>query len=530
MVNECVVAVDIGTQSTRAALVDVSGAVLDSASSPIDLFGPRPGWAEQDPEQWWGTTVSNIAAVMDRNPHVVVEAVGVGAQMHSLVAVGRDGTVLGGRSAIWSDKRCAEQVDDFLARADSEELSVLAGNRPLPAWSGFKMAWLRRYVPDAYARADWLLVAKDFINLRLSGEAATNPSESSGSFLCAASTGQWSDDLLEALGVDRSKLPQIVGSASVIGKVSKEVAGETGVPSGTPVVAGSGDMMCQLLASGLTGSGQVSVVSGTSSIIATAEESPATDPRVMNLRLASGNWARFGIGDAAGVSFRWFADRLGGTASAAGPSEVKDVYDRLTAEAAGVPPGSEGLLFFPYLLGERTLGSHMSRASFIGATLGHYRSHFARAVMEGHNPGRPQSSGVPVPRRFLGTGPLHGRRCDQSPVEPDPGGRLRSPRADSVHQRRRHPGRCDPGRCRSRLVLRCHRRGRGYRPSRWHMGAGPSSSSGLRRRLRYFLRCPRRTWPRVATLVLKQASTPVSDCVPETDREGQGPEGILVNL
>ena len=204
-----------------------------------------------------------------------------------------------------------------------------------------------------------------------------NPSESSGSFLCAASTGQWSDDLLEALGVDRSKLPQIVGSASVIGKVSKEVAGETGVPSGTPVVAGSGDMMCQLLASGLTGSGQVSVVSGTSSIIATAAESPATDPRVMNLRLASGNWARFGIGDAAGVSFRWFADRLGGTASAAGPSEVKDVYDRLTAEAAGVPPGSEGLLFFPYLLGERTLGSHMSRASFIGATLGHYRSHFA---------------------------------------------------------------------------------------------------------------------------------------------------------
>ena len=210
-----------------------------------------------------------------------------------------------------------------------------------------------------------------------------NPSESSGSFLCAASTGQWSDDLLEALGVDRSKLPQIVGSGSVIGKVSKEVAGETGVPSGTPVVAGSGDMMCQLLASGLTGSGQVSVVSGTSSIIATAAESPATDPRVMNLRLASGNWARFGIGDTAGVSFRWFADRLGSTVSAAGPSEVQDVYDRLTAEAAGVPPGSEGLLFFPYLLGERTLGSHMSRASFIGATLGHYRSHFARAVMEG---------------------------------------------------------------------------------------------------------------------------------------------------
>ena len=383
--------------------------------------------------------------------------------MHSLVAVGRDGAVLGGRSAIWSDKRCAEQVDDFLARADSEELSLLAGNRPLPAWAGFKMAWLRRYVPEAYARAHRLLVAKDFINLRLSGEAATNPSESSGSFLCDASTGQWSERLLEALGVDRAKLPEIVGSASVIGKVSKEVAGETGLPSGTPVVAGSGDMMCQLLASGLISSGGVSVVSGTSSIIATAAESPAADPRVMNLRLASGNWARFGIGDAAGVSFRWFADhladRLGGIASAAGPSEVKDVYDRLTAEAAGVPPGSEGLLFFPYLLGERTLGSHMSRGFFHWGDPGPPPVPLRPRRDGGHNPGRPQSPGMPVPRRFLGTGPLHGGWCDQSPVEPDQSGHLRPPRADAVHERRGHPGRCHPGRCRSRLVHRCRRRG-----------------------------------------------------------------------
>jgi xylulokinase len=383
-----VVAVDIGTQSTRAALVDVAGAVLGTASSPIELYGPHPGWAEQDPEQWWGTTLSNIAAVVGRNSGVVVAAVGVGAQMHSLVAVDKQGRVIGGRSAIWSDKRCAPQVDEFLARPDSEELSALAGNRPLPAWSGFKMAWLRRHVPDAYASAHRLLVAKDFVNFRLSGEAATDPSESSGSFLCDASTGEWSDRLLEALGLDRSKLPEIVTSSSVIGKVTKDVAEETGLLAGTPVVAGSGDMMCQLLASGLTRSGRVTVVSGTSSIVATAAEQPSADPRVMNLRLASGDWARFGIGDAAGVSFRWFSDNLCGlggpeVALATGPEQVKDLYERLTAEAAGVPPGSDGLLFFPYLLGERTLGSHLSRASFIGATLGHHRPHFTRAVMEG---------------------------------------------------------------------------------------------------------------------------------------------------
>jgi xylulokinase len=381
--TECVVAVDIGTQSTRAALVDVAGVVRDAQSAAIDLFGSRPGWAEQDAGQWWGTTVANIAAVTGRNPEVDVAAVGVGAQMHSLVAVDKQGRVLGGRSAIWSDKRCAEQVDEFLARPDCEELSALAGNMPLPAWSGFKMAWLRRYVPDAYDEAHRLLVAKDFINFRLCGEAVTDPSESSGSFLCDASTGQWSDRLIDALGMDRSKLPEIVGSSSVIGKVGKDVAQEIGVSAGTPVVAGSGDMMCQFLASGLTRSGRVTVVSGTSSIVATAGPKPSADPRVMNLRLASGDWARFGIGDAAGVSFRWFADYLCGAGPTAGPEQVKDLYDRLTAEATTVAPGSEGLLFFPYLLGERTLGGHLSRASFIGATLGHHRPHFTRAVMEG---------------------------------------------------------------------------------------------------------------------------------------------------
>jgi xylulokinase len=381
--TECVVAVDIGTQSTRAALVDAAGVIRDAQSSPIELFGSRPGWAEQDAEQWWGTTVANIAAITGRNPRAQVAAIGVGAQMHSLVPVDKEGHVVGGRSAIWSDKRCAEQVEEFLARPDCEELSVLAGNRPLPAWSGFKMAWLRRYVPEAYDKSERLLVAKDFVVFRLSGEAVTDPSESSGSFLCDASTGQWSDRLIEALGLDRCKLPEIVGSSSVVGQVGRDVAHWIGLPAGTPVVAGSGDMMCQLLASGLTKDGRVTVVSGTSSIVATSASRPSGDPRVMNLRLASGDWARFGIGDAAGVSFRWFADHLCGTAPASGPQQVKELYDRLTAEAAEVAPGSDGLLFFPYLLGERTLGSHLSRASFVGATLGHRRPHFARAVMEG---------------------------------------------------------------------------------------------------------------------------------------------------
>jgi xylulokinase len=380
---ECVVAIDIGTQSTRAALVDPEGAIRDVAGAPIDLFAPAAGWAEQDPEQWWQTTVGNVSALLERNRGVSVAAVGVGAQMHSLVAVDVAGNPLTARSAIWSDKRCLDQVQAFARRPDAVQLIRLAGNQPLPAWAGFKMAWLRANAAHAYDRAASLLVAKDFVNLRLCGVAATDPAEASGTFLCDATTGQWSADLLAALGVARSKLPDIADSGAVIGTVGGEAARRTGLLAGTPVVAGSGDMMCQLLGSGITAPGQVAVVSGTASIVAAAAGCASAETRVMSLRSASGNWVHFGIGDAAGKSLRWFAEQLSGQSTLDGLDTVSAAYDSLTLEAANVGAGSDGLLFFPYLLGERTLGSAQSRASFVGATLGHGRAHFARAVLEG---------------------------------------------------------------------------------------------------------------------------------------------------
>ena len=378
--TQYVVAIDVGTQSTRAALVDVEGIIHDVASSPIELYAPRPGWAEQDPEQWWETTVANIAAVIGRHPTATIGAIGVAAQMHSVVALSASGASLTDRAAIWSDKRCLDQVNAFERRADAEELSHLAGNRPLPAWAGFKMGWLRANAPEVYENAESLLVAKDFLNYRLCGEVATDPSEASGSFLCDAASGKWSDVLVDALGVDAAKLPEIVDSWSVIGTVRKDVAGRTGVAEGTPVVAGSGDMMCQLLGSGITKPGRVGLVSGTASIMSLAAESASPDFRIMNLRSASGDWIRFGIEDAAGESLRWFVDTF---CPAGDPGQRRGSLESLVPQAALVEPGSGGLLFFPYLLGERTLGSPHSRASFIGATIGHERAHFVRAVMEG---------------------------------------------------------------------------------------------------------------------------------------------------
>jgi xylulokinase len=257
----------------------------------------------------------------------------------------------------------------------------VAGNRPLPAWAGFKMAWLRHHAPEAYTNAAHLLVVKDFVNLRLCGQVATDPSEASGTFLCDASSGQWSDVLLDALGVERSKLAEIVSASAIIGGIGDNVASRTGLAAGTPVVAGSGDMMCQLLGSGFADTGRVALVTGTASIVAMAADQPSSDRRVMNLRSASGNWARFGIADAAGVSLRWFMDQFCEAAGESGP--LGEAFDRLTKDASDVEAGSDGLVFFPYLLGERTLGTERSRASFVGATLRHQRPHFVRAVLEG---------------------------------------------------------------------------------------------------------------------------------------------------
>jgi xylulokinase len=368
-----VLALDLGTQSTRAALVTADGVIADCASSPIGLFAPRPGRAEQDPSEWWQSTLANVRTVLERNPAVPVLAVGTAAQMHSAVPVDAAGEPLVSRVGLWSDKRASAQVSDFSSRLDAKQLAATAGNEPLPAWTGFKMAWFRDEMPGVYERAKAFLAPKDFVNLRLCGELATDPSEASGTFLADAMSGQWSPQLLGALDLDRALLPPIAGSGQVIGKVRPAVCAQTGLPAGTPVVAGGGDMLCQLLAAGVTRPGRLAEVAGTASIVAGYAATPHRDPRVMSLRTVSGGWVDFGIIDAAGSCLHWLASQVG----------LAGRYSQLDAEAALVPPGSNGLLFLPHLLGERTLGSAAARGSFVGLTLQHTRGHLARAVMEG---------------------------------------------------------------------------------------------------------------------------------------------------
>jgi xylulokinase len=368
-----VVAVDIGTQTTRAALVSDRGEVLDLATTAVPLSTPVPGWAEQRPDDWWQATVANLSTLVDRNPGRRVLAVAVGAAMHSVVPVGPDGEPLADRVGIWSDKRGAAIAADLAARPDAAELVRIAGNQPTPAWPGIKIAWYARHEPELYRDTATFLVAKDYLNLRLTGVRAIDHTEASGSFLYDAVRGEWSPRLCTAVGVDPAKLPPIRDSADRIGGIAAEVAAATGLPAGTPVVAGAGDMLCQLAATGLHRPGRVTEISGTASIIAGYGEAPHPDPRVMNLRAAGGGWVHFGIGDAAGVCMRWIADELCGG----------DGYDALTELAGTVAPGSDGLLFLPYLLGERTLGTPHARGAFLGLTPAHNRAALVRAVLEG---------------------------------------------------------------------------------------------------------------------------------------------------
>lgn len=377
-----VVAVDIGTESTRAALVSTEGEIRRLVARTHGVETPRPGWAQQDPELWWSAAAECISKVVGGSSPGEVEAVAVAGQMHGTVLVDARGQLVANYALLWSDKRSAEECEIF-SEKDRDRLQRLAGNPLLPAWVAPKLRWLARHDPENYRRAARVIMPKDYVNLRLTGTIATDPSEASGTFLFDAAAGRWSEELAEAFEVDRGKLPDVMPSSAVIGRVTSEAASATGLPSGTPVVCGGGDMMCLLLGAGMTEPGVCVDVTGTAADVSALWPHPVIDPRLMNLHHVIGGWVVFGILDAGGGSLRWFRDTLCEPQADEASRRGLSPYSLLSEMAGGVEPGSDGLLFFPYLQGERTLGTPYSRGVFFGLTHRHTRAHMARAVMEG---------------------------------------------------------------------------------------------------------------------------------------------------
>ena len=385
MKRQMLMGIDIGTQSTRVALFDLEGRAVASASTPQEMMTPRPGWAEQDPEVWWRNALNNIHKAMEQakaTPDEVL-AVGVCGQMHATVPLDKDGELLDHGVQLWCDKRSADLVDEFKARPHVEAAMRLAGSPPVPNWLGFNIKWLKVHEPDLYEKTWKFVLSKDYINYRLTGEIATDWSEASGSFLMDAKTKTWSPELVGYLELDMDKLPDVCASSDVVGKITAGAAKLTGLAEGTPVVVGAGDMLCMLLSSGLTEPGRASDITGTASIMAIYVEEPVLDPRLMNLHHVMPGWIPFGISDSGGGALKWFKDELCQAEVAEAEGSGKDVYDILNPKAAAVEPGSEGLLFFPYLMGERSLGTPFARGAFFGLTPRTGTGTMVRAIMEG---------------------------------------------------------------------------------------------------------------------------------------------------
>ena len=250
--------IDIGTQSTRVALLDLDGQIVASSSTLQEMDTPKPGWGEQDPDHWWQNVVENIEKVSEQAGASADEilAIGVSGQMHATIPLGKDGNLLSHQVQLWCDKRCADLTEEFKTSPFLDSAMKIVGNPPVPAWLGFKIRWLKLNAPEVYADTWKFVCSPGYINYRLTGEVAAEWTDASGSFLMDTKTRNWSPEMISYLGLDPDKLPEIRDSAEIVGKVTIEASRQTGLAQGTPVVAGAGDMLCMLISSGLARPGR----------------------------------------------------------------------------------------------------------------------------------------------------------------------------------------------------------------------------------------------------------------------------------
>ena len=374
-----ILALDVGTQSTRAALVTQDGKIVRIEQIAHEVDSPQPGWAQQRPNAWWDETCQAIGMVLSSTGVAAdtIAAVATCGQMHGPVGIDDRGEVTTEWVQLWCDKRCGPQCEQLRREQDETALSARAANPVNPAWIALKVRWYRENQPEAYRRARWFLVPKDFINFKLSGVAATDPSEASGSFLWDWRADAYSEELAQAVGVDLGRFAPVQPSHAVIGGVSETAARQTGLAAGTPVVAGGGDFPCSMLGFGIVGEGAAADVTGTSTLFATHAQRPLVHPAVQNLRHVVDGWIPFTILDCGGLSIKWCRDLINSARS-------EDVsFDQLVEMASKAPAGSNGLIFQPYMLGERRRENTAALGGFFGITLNHKAEHFVRAVMEG---------------------------------------------------------------------------------------------------------------------------------------------------
>lgn len=381
-----VLGIDIGTSACKIAVFDKEGNVISTAAGDYSVYYPHPGWAEQNPDEWWSAICSAVRIALDKgqvDPEMIA-GVGIDGQSWSAVAVDEEGTVLT-NTPIWMDTRAKEICDELNARIGAEKIFNLAGNSLQPSYTTAKILWYERNLPEVYARTAKILQSNSYIAYRLTGVMTQDISQGYGLHCFDMHTGAWDEEMCEELGIPRHLLPDIYPCHAVVGTVTEEAARESGLAAGTPVVAGGLDAACGTLGAGVLRPGETQEQGGQAGGMSICTDTYRADPRlILGYHVVPGRWLLQGGTTGGGGVMRWLEREFGAYEREAGKAQGKSSLDLFNEAAAEVAPGSDGVVFLPYMAGERSpIWDPEAKGVFYGLNFSTTKGHFIRAAMEG---------------------------------------------------------------------------------------------------------------------------------------------------
>ena len=376
MDKKYLIGIDVGTSGTKCVLFDTEGNALFSHTEEYPLYQPYNGWAEQNPEDWWEASKKALSVVTKEAKDGKIAGIGLSGQMHSLVLLDKDNNVI--RPAIlWCDQRTSAECEDIENIIGHDRLIEITANPALPGFTASKIVWVKKNEPENFAKISHILLAKDFIRFKLTGEYATEVSDASGMQLLDVKNRCWSNEVCEKLDIKSEWLAKVYESCEVSGKVTKEASALTGLDEGTPVAGGGGDNACAAIGTGVYCDGKAFTTIGTSGVVFAHASKPIIDPkgRIHTFCAAvPGEWHVMGVTQAAGLSLNWFRGNLANDVS----------YADIDKECEKLPIGCDKLVYLPYLMGERTpILDSDARGVFFGLSAMHTKFHMARSVIEG---------------------------------------------------------------------------------------------------------------------------------------------------